>query len=133
MCKILPWPTTPTTTRPPTAAGSASWKSSPVRRSSPPSIRGTSSSHPASTNKQNSWTMLSLFSFWYRTVELARLRCSCLYPFVYLKRAKSNCLSNKQENHNLLESRNNTQCVQLQMNDNFSCYNNRLTRLKDFF
>ena len=72
----------------------ASWKSSPscASRSSPPSTRGTSSSHPASTNKQNSWTMLSLFSFWYRTVELARLRCSCLYPFVYLKRTASNCL-----------------------------------------
>ena len=48
----------------PTATGCAWWKNrpscTPLCKSSPPSIRGTSSSHSASTNKLSSWIMLWL-------------------------------------------------------------------------
>ena len=105
-----PWPPTPTTTPPPTAAGSASWKSSPscASRSSPPSIRGTSSSHPASTSKQNSWTMLS-HSFHFGTELLTwpdfvfMLVSFCLSEETSVQLFET--WSDKQENHNFLQSR----------------------------
>ena len=54
----------------PTATGCAWWKNrpscTPLCKSSPPSIRGTSSSHSASTNKPSSWIMLWL-SFYFDT------------------------------------------------------------------